>query len=422
MNKHLLFVILAFSSLIAVSSGQSSELQSPQVKNETADLPDVVDTIKESKELPGVALSESLSEITGIAISPLLGVSASGAWKYFHTPDNLRDSLPWYCAPMFWGAALFFLGLFSLKTILPNVLSKPLDILDTFEDKISAAVVAVGVVPNLVSQTVEAFPASPQLAHITNSDIVLASIHFDYRIIFLPLGIAAFLVVWMTSHAINLLIVLSPFAVIDLGLKLLKMFLMAVVLVSYLIHPILGAAVSLSFIAVATYLAPRVFRFSFFVSLLSFDLITPWRAKKTTTPKKAHAFISLKSLGAPKHTYGRIQKDEDGSLLFTYRPRLILKTKKIKIEGSKFVIRKGVLHPALLRGTEHDGVFDRILILPPRYRKSEHLVAEHLPFTDVVDNSSIKGIKAVKSWFKDMISEESNKVGDVRSIHPELNQ
>lgn len=33
--------------------------------------------------LPGIGLAEGISEITGVAISPLLGVSTVGAWKYW---------------------------------------------------------------------------------------------------------------------------------------------------------------------------------------------------------------------------------------------------------------------------------------------------------------------------------------------------
>ncbi|MDB3941696.1 hypothetical protein N9406_12115, partial [Verrucomicrobiales bacterium] len=52
--------------------------------------------------LPGVALAEGVSQLTGVAVSPLLGVSIIGTWKYFTTPEELRDTLPWICHPIFW--------------------------------------------------------------------------------------------------------------------------------------------------------------------------------------------------------------------------------------------------------------------------------------------------------------------------------
>src|SRR5512140_3136417 len=52
---------------------------------------------------PGTELAHAISEITGVATSPLLGVSTVGAWKYFHaqTPQQ-RARLPWFAQPWFW--------------------------------------------------------------------------------------------------------------------------------------------------------------------------------------------------------------------------------------------------------------------------------------------------------------------------------
>jgi hypothetical protein len=68
--------------------------------------------------LPGVDLAEGLTQITGVAISPLLGVSTVGAWKYFHTPEARRAQLPWFCRPYVWVTAFCLLGLCFLKDFL----------------------------------------------------------------------------------------------------------------------------------------------------------------------------------------------------------------------------------------------------------------------------------------------------------------
>ncbi len=53
--------------------------------------------------VPGAQLANAISTVTGVAISPLLGASAVGAWKYSHaeTPEA-REKLPWYAQPWFW--------------------------------------------------------------------------------------------------------------------------------------------------------------------------------------------------------------------------------------------------------------------------------------------------------------------------------
>src|SRR6266542_4345318 len=43
-----------------------------------------------ARNTPGVELAQTLSTVTGVAISPLLGVGAVGAWKYYHTLPEKR--------------------------------------------------------------------------------------------------------------------------------------------------------------------------------------------------------------------------------------------------------------------------------------------------------------------------------------------
>jgi len=57
-------------------------------------------------QVPGTELAHAISEITGVAISPLLGVSAVGVWKYYHAPPQQRGRLPWFAQPWFWVPAL----------------------------------------------------------------------------------------------------------------------------------------------------------------------------------------------------------------------------------------------------------------------------------------------------------------------------
>src|ERR1039458_4223158 len=65
---------------------------------------------------PGTELAHAVSEITGVAISPLLGVSTVGAWKYFYaqTPQQ-RARLPWFAQPWFWIPAFVLVTACFLK-------------------------------------------------------------------------------------------------------------------------------------------------------------------------------------------------------------------------------------------------------------------------------------------------------------------
>jgi hypothetical protein len=60
---------------------------------------------------PGTELAKAVSTVTGVAISPLLGASAVGAWKYAHTETpEAREKLPWYAQPWFWVPAFILLS------------------------------------------------------------------------------------------------------------------------------------------------------------------------------------------------------------------------------------------------------------------------------------------------------------------------
>src|SRR6185295_9650190 len=104
---------------------------------------------------PGIEAAQTLSMITGVAISPLLGVGAVGAWKYFETPEDKRANLVWYAQPWFWVPALLLVGLVFLKdslgTAARTVLKRPLDVAETIENKISGLVATGAFVPLVVA-------------------------------------------------------------------------------------------------------------------------------------------------------------------------------------------------------------------------------------------------------------------------------
>ena len=82
----------------------------------------------------GVQIAKTLSEVTGVAISPLLGVGVVGyiQWHKAKSPEE-KAKLPWFANPWFFVPALLIVGLCLVKdtagTALPTALKKPLDVL-----------------------------------------------------------------------------------------------------------------------------------------------------------------------------------------------------------------------------------------------------------------------------------------------------
>src|SRR5262245_50674215 len=85
-----------------------------------------------STETPGIAAAQAISTITGVAISPLLGVSGVGAYKWFKTSPEQRGRLPWFAQPWFWVPALVLVALAFVKdtfgAVLPTAVKKPFDV------------------------------------------------------------------------------------------------------------------------------------------------------------------------------------------------------------------------------------------------------------------------------------------------------
>jgi len=323
-----------------------------------------------------------------------------------------------------WVFGFAILGVCFLKdvlgTVAPPLIKKPLDMAELFESKVSALVASVAFVPFIAVQMTQHFnSAQAQVsptAHLHYASIIpIASVGFDLRLLFIPLGIFAFLVVWMTGHAINVLIALCPFGFIDTLLKIFKMSILGLVLLSYLINPYLGATISLLIISIAAMLAPSAFRLTVFGTLFASDTIIPWRARRFATPTEAHAFIARPLAGVPTRTYGRIVRSPDGTICFSFRPWLILSRRTIQLPTGTLALSKGIYFPSLLHGSKSADSCKRIILFLPRYRSHERTIAEHLDISDIRDSTLTKGFKAAKAWLTETLNVGKAKYADLQN-------
>src|SRR5262245_61014807 len=80
----------------------------------------------------GSEAAKAITTITGVAISPLLGVGAVGAWDWWKCPSEKRSQLSWYAKPVFWLPALLLAIVVAAKdvvgTVMPPGVKKPLDV------------------------------------------------------------------------------------------------------------------------------------------------------------------------------------------------------------------------------------------------------------------------------------------------------
>ena len=350
----------------------------------------------------GLAAAQTISTITGVAISPLLGVGAVGAYKWWNTPKEKRQALPWFAHPGFWIPALILVGFVTLKDVLgtaaPAALKKPFDAAELLENKVSGLIAAGLFVPLIVS----VFPGASdpesqsQLAAFGFAAINGGSI-LNYLLV--PFAMVAFVLVWLVSHAINVLILISPFTTVDAALKGARLFLLSLVTATSFASPYAGAVLSILIIILAYFLAGWSFRITAFGTLYIWDFFT-FRSQRFQPGAEANWMFTARPIhDAPVRTYGKLCHSPSGTLVFEYRPWLLLKQRHFELPADGFHVGRGVVYSEIARqeGEETQTYF----LLPPRYSTHEESLARVYQMSGGVrDVGLLKGFKALWAWLR----------------------
>lgn len=366
--------------------------------------------------LPGVVLSESISQITGTAVSPLLGMTAVGAWKYFNTPEAERHLLPWYCHHYVWGTFGVILLLCFLKDSLgaavPALVKKPLDFAELFEDKFSALLVSGAFVP-FIAGTIARMGQGAALEGAAVFDgsmglaaMPLAAILDSYWLkmaVLLPFCLGAFFVVWLACHSINVIIAMSPFGLVDLSLKLFKLTLLGVITLAAFISPYLGLLVCLPLIIVAFLISGWTFRLTVFGAFMGYDVLLRRKAAAEEIDGGVWGFNAKEIGNVPVRSFGRITLQKDGRLHFEYRPWLVMPCRDLVLGEEINGVERGVLFPSVMSWTVDDRG-RREMILLPRYTGCVPQVASALGLPRVTDSLLVKGLSTLKQRWNALVA------------------
>lgn len=352
---------------------------------------------------PGVEMAQALSTITGVAISPLLGVGAVGAWNYYQavTPAQ-RASLPWFAQPWFWVPALLVVALCALKDVfgitMPALFKKPFDVLETIQHKVSG-LVAIGAFVPLVATVFQSagtsVPASLKLSGAGLGFLAVVDVSWLGNALVVPLMMWVFLMVFLASNAINILILLSPFPIVDAGLKLFRLGALGTVLLTSCLNPWLGALWSLGIILVAWFMAGWSVRLWHFGMVFIWENCT-WRSRRFAPEATGNwMFLARKINRVPIRTYGKLMRLESGALVFNYRPWFVLSGRTFEFPAGTYAVGRGLFYSEIVR-VENDRSRG-ILLLPPRYRSHETELAALYHLAGVRET----GLRAAWAWLKD---------------------
>ena len=358
---------------------------------------------KESDRSPAAPSATAISTVTGIAISPLLGTSAYGAYKYFTAKDAAaRDALPWYSKISFWLPALLLVAVCAAKdafgTVVPPGLKKPLDVLETIENKFSGLVAAGAVIPfamdamrGMLFQGSAPTAAAPMLAHSGLAAIQLGAFDVTWflNLLTVPFGIAIFVLVWLGSHAINVLILLSPWGAIDAGLKAVRTALLGLITLTATMNPWISAALSVVVIIAAYFVAGWAFRLTIFGSIFCWEFVTRRCGRFLPKGNENKMFAGAHLPGVPVRTYGRLIRAESGALEFAYRPWLFLapRVASVPLESRALHVGTGAFFSDIV-----DEIDQTVFSLPPRYRGHEDQL------TTIYSMAGVRAIGLSKAW------------------------
>jgi hypothetical protein len=350
---------------------------------------------------PAGAISKTVATVTGIAISPLLATGALGVYENLSAKtEEQKAALPWYAQWSFILPALGIVGVCaakdSLGAVLPPGFKKPLDVLETIENKATGLVAAGAVVPltmnSLSKMIVAQAPASPVIESTGLAAIHIGAIDGSWflNLLTIPFGVAVFALVWMASHAINALILLSPWGAIDAALKGARTALLGLITLSAMLNPWISAALSLVIIVIAYLIAGWAFRLTIFGAIFSWDFFTLRKHRFTPADKENKLFSStqLTKQGVPMRTYGRlINEPENGRLTFAYKPWLVLPEKTVTVTMTAPSVGKGLFFSSIRDGDRTS------FVLPPRYRGHEEAMVHIYRFEGGVQDAGL-----LKAW------------------------
>ncbi len=380
MKKHLLLLlaVLLCAAPIAARAGGKSDAQV-------------------ARTVPGAEkVAQTVSMITGVAISPLMGVGAVGAWQYFgaKTPEA-RARLPWYANPLFWVPALLLVLVCVIKdtagAALPTAVKKPLDVCETVEHKISGLVATGAFVPIAASVFHSTGGDSAMLGALGFAGVDMSWL---YNALMIPVAMIAFFIVFIASNAINILILLSPFTTVDAGLKAFRTAILATVAGTAFVNPWIGLAWALIIILISYLIAGWSFRLSHFGLVYVWDFISGRRKRFTPDLKSNRMFLGRKTNSVPARTYGKVSCDDKGRLVLNYRPWLLLPERTLVLPEGRYAVGEGLFNSEILKLEGDDA--KTALLLPPRYRTHENQL---VGIYGLVDVRPI-GLLAAWAWFK----------------------
>jgi hypothetical protein len=243
------------------------------------------------------------------------------------------------------------------------------------------------------------FQSSEPDAFLSGSHGFLAAIDLSWlgNSILVPVAMLAFFLVFLASNAINVLILLSPLAVVDAALKGFRLLVLLTVAATAFANPWLGAVWALIIIGIAYFIAGWSFRLSHFGLVFIWDFVTLRRRRFQPNQSANRMFLARQINKVPARSYGKLLRDEKGGLVLKYHPWLVLPERVLVLPAGRYAVGKGLFYSQIMKEAGQ-GLIPAML-LPPRYRGHEEELVSIYGLAGVRQ----AGLRAAFRWLKDLL-------------------
>ena len=357
-----------------------------------------------------MVVADHITDTTMTAMSPLLVVSAQGAWDYFSADTSARAGLPWYTSPWLWGTLLGLGLLFTLNTVIGNtvpLLKTPMNVVEEYENKVTGFLIGLPMVltrlfPDLevpaTMQTVSTAGAGPTVMEAGVLPVAVAG-PMAAALIAVPVVVACYFFVWLTFHTAHVISLVSPFAIVDTSLKFTRLGLVGLIAGLSFLSPMLAVGLCAAIIVVSYFIAGWSFRLLVFGTILSWDLLLFRHRRFNSEGSSVRGFLCREIDGTPLRSYGCLEREANGACTFHYRPWLVMPRRSVTFGPDSVAVQRGILSPIVLESNAAQR--RNLLRLRPSFRGHEEAVAQKLKAGEVEDHAVTRGIRQAIAWLKD---------------------
>ncbi len=375
----------------------------------------------------GADIAFRITELTGVALSPLVGLVVVGGIEYYKA-KKADQPIRWFFSLWFMGAIIVVLSLITLKDTIGELapfFKKPLDALDFVQHKFSGIVAFAIVAPQLVlsilepvGQTVSYLfnlvnPVSAAWAAGSGAGTITGTVGTLLIVAIVVSSVIAalfFLTVWLAAGAVETFILLAPIPFVGLILRSFRLSIFGFLMIGLAISPLVGVFLSFVILYVSYRILGWSLRLAVFGGVIALDTLGG-RHHYLRMEGERHiaAFASSMIRGVRNRSYGRLVR-KGKSLVFEYRRFGVFSRKSVVVtENPAHVgIARGSLFPSVVGAGKDHRRHPTLFWLPPRYRGHEGPAARLLGLSpEIHDQRFRKRLADAWSWIVGQTVKES---------------